>query len=112
MTKANNKNATEKNLMCPKLSKTTPEQLEGGNFAFNSEYTVDYMVYIFLTLNIHCTKMKFSIKDFFSKYDHIHSFLRIWLYLLNKFLMENFVFVQRYVFPVMRQFHYHSISSN
>ena len=26
----------------------------------------------------HCTKMKFSIKDFFSKCDQIHSFLRIW----------------------------------
>ena len=26
----------------------------------------------------HCTKMKFPIKDFFSKYDQILSFLRIW----------------------------------
>ena len=36
--------------------------------------------------------MKFSIKDFFSKYDQIRSFLRIWSYLLKKFLMENFIF--------------------
>ena len=36
--------------------------------------------------------MKFSIKDFFSKYDQIHSFLRIWSYLLEKSLMENLVF--------------------
>ena len=36
--------------------------------------------------------MKFSIKDFFSKCDQIHSFLRIWLHLLKKSLMENFIF--------------------
>ena len=38
-------------------------------------------------------KMKFSIKDFFSKRDQIRIFLRIWLHLLKKFLMENFVFL-------------------
>ena len=37
-------------------------------------------------------KMKFSIKDFFSKCDQIHSFLWICSYLLNKSLMENFIF--------------------
>ena len=37
-------------------------------------------------------KMKFSIKDFFSKYDQIRSFLRIWSYLLKIPLMENFIF--------------------
>ena len=36
--------------------------------------------------------MKFSIKDFFSKCDQIRSFLRIWLNLLKKSLMENFIF--------------------
>ena len=36
--------------------------------------------------------MKFSIKDFFSKCDQIRSFLRIWLHLLKKSLMENFNF--------------------
>ena len=36
--------------------------------------------------------MKFSIKDFFSKFDQIHSFLRIWSHLLKKSLMENFIF--------------------
>ena len=36
--------------------------------------------------------MKFSIKDIFSKCDQIRSFLRIWSYLLNKSLMENFIF--------------------
>ena len=37
--------------------------------------------------------MKFSIKDFFSKCDQIRSFLRIWSYLLKKFLMKNFIFL-------------------
>ena len=37
-------------------------------------------------------EMKFSIKDFFSKCDQIHSFLRIWSHLLKKSLMETFIF--------------------
>ena len=37
-------------------------------------------------------KKKFNIKDFFIKYDQIHSFLQIWSHLLKKSLMENFVF--------------------
>ena len=37
-------------------------------------------------------KMKFSIMDFFGKRDQIRNFLRIWSYLLRKFLMENFTF--------------------
>ena len=34
--------------------------------------------------------MKFSIKDFFSNYDQIHSKLPIWSHLLTESLMENF----------------------
>ena len=52
--------------------------------------------------NHHCTKMKFSIEDFFSKCVQILSFLRIWLHLLKKSLMENFIFVQ-YIFPPGRK---------
>ena len=37
-------------------------------------------------------KMKFSIMDFFSEWDQIRSFLRIWSHLLKKFLMENVIF--------------------
>ena len=37
-------------------------------------------------------KMKFSIKDFFSKCDQIHRKLRIWSHLLKKFSMESFMF--------------------
>ena len=36
-------------------------------------------------------KMKFSIKDFFSKCDQILTFLRIQLHLLKKSLMESFI---------------------
>ena len=37
-------------------------------------------------------KMKFFIKDLFSKCDQIRGFLRIWSHLLKKSLIENFVF--------------------
>ena len=37
-------------------------------------------------------KRKFSIKDFFSNYNQIRSFLQVWLHLLKKSLMENFIF--------------------
>ena len=37
-------------------------------------------------------KLKFSIKNFFSKSDQIGSFLWTWLNLLKKSLMENFIF--------------------
>ena len=35
--------------------------------------------------------MKFSVKDFLSKYDQIRSFLRIWSHLLKESLMENLI---------------------
>ena len=41
---------------------------------------------------MYCTKMKFSVKDFFSKCDQIRSLLRIWSNLLKESLMENFIF--------------------
>ena len=36
--------------------------------------------------------MKFSVKDFFSKYGQIRIFLRIWSHLLKKSIIENFIF--------------------
>ena len=44
------------------------------------------------TKNLHQVLYKFCIKDFFSKCEQIRSFLRTWLYLLKKSLMENFIF--------------------
>ena len=43
-------------------------------------------------MNFHCTNMKSSIKDFFSKCDQMRSFLRIWSHLLKKSLTENLIF--------------------
>ena len=43
-------------------------------------------------VQITAQKMKFSIKDFFSKCDQIPRFMRIWSHLLKKSLMENFIF--------------------
>ena len=43
-------------------------------------------------------KMKFSIKDFFNKCDQIRRNLRIWLHLLTKSLMENFIFCVVYMY--------------
>ena len=43
-------------------------------------------------MNHTARKMKFSIKDFFSKCDQIRRNLRIWSHLLKRSLMENFIF--------------------
>ena len=55
-----------------------------------------YFTMVFITglsmFYVTAPKMKFSIKDFFSKCDQIRSFLRIWLHLLKKSLMGNFIF--------------------
>ena len=40
----------------------------------------------------HCTKMKFSITDFFNKCDKTCIFLQTWSHLLKKSLMGNFIF--------------------
>ena len=42
-------------------------------------------------------KMKFFIKNFFSKCDQIRRKRRIWPYLLKKSLMENFIFYAVYL---------------
>ena len=41
---------------------------------------------------IFTAQKKFSIKYFFSKWDQIHSFLRIWSHLLKKSFMKSFTF--------------------
>ena len=35
--------------------------------------------------------MKFSINDVFSRCDQIRNFLQIWLHLLKKSILENFI---------------------
>ena len=49
-------------------------------------------------------KMKFFIKNFFSKCDQIRSKLRIWPPLFNKFLMENFSFGAIFFSKLIRLF--------
>ena len=49
-------------------------------------------------------KMKFFIKNFFSKCDQIRSKLRIWPPLFNKFLMENFIFGATFFSKLIRLF--------
>ena len=39
--------------------------------------------------------MKFSIEDFSSKCEQIRRKLQIWTYLLEKSLMENFIFLMQ-----------------
>ena len=61
----------------------------------------DFKIYLRLRLDLnlepkrfkihHCTKMKFFIRDIFSKCYQIRSFLWIWSHLLKKSLMENFI---------------------
>ena len=60
------------------------------NFFYISAFLYRMNVLIVL---IPCTaqKMKISIKDFFSKCDQILRKLRIWLRLLKKSFMENFI---------------------
>ena len=49
--------------------------------------------YLISTLNKYTAqKMKFSMKDFFSKCHQIRIFLRIWSHLLKKSLEGNFIF--------------------
>ena len=50
-------------------------------------------------------KIKFSIKEFFSKYDHIRSFLQIWSHLPKKSLMKNFTFCAALSSPALPNHH-------
>ena len=50
------------------------------------------ILFRFLLLSYTSQKIKFSIKDFFSKWGQIRRKLRIWSHLLKKSLMENFIF--------------------
>ena len=49
------------------------------------------------TASITAQKMMFSVKDFFSKYEQIRSFLRFSPHLLKKSLTENFILCAAYI---------------
>lgn len=60
-------------------------------------------------------KMKVYVKDFFSKSKQIRSFLRIFSYLIKKFLLRKYIFFFTVVFPDsahLRELHDHTKSSN
>ena len=52
------------------------------------------LIHVLTERNFTAQKMKFSIKDFFSKCDHIHKKVRIWSHLTKKSLLENFIFCE------------------
>ena len=52
-----------------------------------SSYVLNLLIII--TIIIAAQKMKFCLKNFFSKCEQICSFLRIWSHLLKKSLMED-----------------------
>ena len=62
------------------------------NSLANEKRIQKYIKLIFNFQIIHITKMKSSIKDFFSKYDQMRRKLQIWSPLLEKSLFENFIF--------------------
>ena len=57
-------------------------------WSINIDYKLPYPQLLDCLYN-HRTKIKFSIKDFFSKCDQLRSFLRIWSHLLKKPFMET-----------------------
>ena len=65
---------------------------ESRVYILNDVKIFEYPDSAILLLHSRHKKMKFFIKDFFSKYDQMHSFLRIYSHLLKKSLMENFIF--------------------
>ena len=57
-------------------------------------FSLHYYSFFIVDLEDNAQKMKFSIKDFFSKCDQIRSFVQIWSHLLEKSLMENLILVK------------------
>ena len=73
----------------------------GCNFSKDYPKSMDWFLDIIMNIlrsfNLVCLfkkrqKMRFSVKDFYSKCNQICRKLRIWLHLLKKSLIENFSF--------------------
>ena len=71
------------------------------SLCFKYVYSLDYVFFFNFnyenTRTITTQRIRFSIKDFFSKCDQIHNDLRIWSHLLKNSLMEHFIFCAVYV---------------
>ena len=64
---------------------------------FQLKYWEELEIYV---LSNNAQKMKFSIKEIFSKWDQIRRKLRIWSHLLKKSVMENSIFFFFFFFAV------------
>ena len=75
------------------LSQCYPENflLSLNTFCANVPFPLELLILRFQRVQTHCTKIKFSMKDFFSKCDPIRWKLQIWSHLLKKYFMENFI---------------------
>ena len=73
-----------------------------GNCAFLQNFLTKKLdeILVFEAVQIIAQKIKFSIKDFFSKCDQIRRKLRFWSHLLKKSLMQNFIFCALRYFKV------------
>ena len=84
---------TEISAMASVTPKSCYVTKKGRSFKFLDHDNSYLMILSFAVTHANTAqKMKFSIKDFFSKCDQIRSFLRIWSNLLKKSFMENFIF--------------------
>ena len=89
-------NSTSNNIVCSSLKNKLKNLWAYCNCRLSQKaanFTGKYLCWSLFTIKFTAQKMKFSIKDFFSKCDQIGRKLRIWSHLLKKYLMENFVFL-------------------
>ena len=63
-----------------------------NNFSKNKLFSSSEQFSVYLLAQINTQKMNFSVKNLFSKCEHIRIKLRIYSHLLNKSLTENFIF--------------------
>ena len=61
------------------------------NFLKNKLFSSSQYFSVYLLAQINAQKMNSSVKNFFSKCEHIRTKLRIYLRLLNKLLTENLI---------------------
>ena len=77
-------------------------ELKLGDGFLHCQNSSEHIVFpVGVSLSFTAQKLKFSIKDFFSKCDQIGSFQRIWSHLLKKSLMENFIFCTVFINPFL-----------
>ena len=88
---------------------TTLEQVEGYEFFITinifrvTEFCYAYSDDLRIIFQRYITqKIKFFIKDFFSKWDQIYRNLRIWSHYMKKSLMGNFIFCVVWILRIIK----------